>query len=636
MCGIAGQLRLTGRPVDRGLVERMCAGIEHRGPDARGLHHEPRVGLGIQRLRVIDLDTGDQPIYNEDRSVVVVLNGEIYNYRELREGLIARGHRLGTHGDTEVIAHLYEEHGADCVRHLHGMFAFALWDARRRRLVLARDRVGKKPLLYSLRGGTLSFASELHALLADDEIAREPDPTAIDRFLALGYVPGPLTAIRGVRKLPPAHTLVVEDGRAELTRYWKLDYGHKLDAPVEEIVERVRDALLTATRRRLVADVPLGAFLSGGIDSSAVVAAMAQTASEPVRTFSIGFDDAGFDELAHARRIAEQFGTAHEEFEVRADAIAILPDLVRHYGEPFADASAIPSFYLARMTRRHVTVALNGDGGDECFGGYTRYVANALASRLDAIPAPARRGIAALASRVPERGGVGSPVNRFRRLGGTLALDAPTRYARYVSWFDAGQREALYTPEFAAGIGPGAAEDVIGDAWRGASSRSVVDRMLEVDASTYLVGDLIAKIDIATMAHALEARSPFLDHELMELAASIPDDLKVRGREKKWILRHAMRGILPDEILDRPKQGFSVPLSTWLRGDLRGWAREILLDPETRSRGYFAPGAVERLLERHRAGTDADAKRIWSLVMLELWHREFVDARAADPLRSAA
>jgi asparagine synthase (glutamine-hydrolysing) len=428
MCGIAGQLRPAGDPVDQQLIARMCAGIEHRGPDARGIHHEPRVGLGIQRLRVIDLDTGDQPIYNEDRSVVVVLNGEIYNYRELRRELRGRGHRLATRGDTEVIAHLYEDYGPDCVRHLHGMFAFALWDRRRQRLLLARDRVGKKPLVYALRGGVLSFASEMQALLADDEIERNVDPAAIDAFLALGYVPTPLTAIQGVRKLPPAHTLLVENGRAELTRYWRLDYGKKLDAPVEEIVDRVRAALLEATRRRLIADVPLGAFLSGGIDSSAVVAAMAQISAEPVRTFSIGFDHEGFDELPHARRIAQQFGTRHEEFEVRANAVEILPDLVRHYGEPFADPSAIPSFYLAQMTRRHVTVALNGDGGDECFAGYTRYVANSVAERLDGIPAPLRRGLAAAAARVPDSGSVSSYANRFRRLGGTLALDPVARY----------------------------------------------------------------------------------------------------------------------------------------------------------------------------------------------------------------
>jgi asparagine synthase (glutamine-hydrolysing) len=378
----------------------------------------------------------------------------------------------------------------------------------------------------------------------------------------------------------------------------------------------------------MIADVPLGAFLSGGIDSSAVVAAMAEHSHEPVRTFSIGFDHQEFDELPHARRIAEQFGTVHEEFQVRAQAVEVVPKIVRHYGEPFADSSAIPSFYLAELTRRHVTVALNGDGGDESFGGYTRYVANALAGRLDRVPVPLRRAVSAAGRRLPAGGNVSSVRNRARRLAGTLALDGPARYARYMAWFDDQQRGALYTPGFAATAALGR-PDAIAASWADASGASVVDKMLEVDVETYLAGDLIPKIDIATMAHALEARSPFLDHELMQLAASIPATLKVRGAEKKWILREAMRGWLPDDILDRPKQGFSVPLSTWLRTDLRSWARDILLDPATLQRGYFRPTAVEDLLDRHAAGADGDDHRIWSLLMLELWHREFIDPHPA-------
>ena len=636
MCGIVGQLRPPDRAVDHGLLARMCAGLEHRGPDSRGIHCEGRAGLGIQRLRVIDLNTGDQPIYNEDRSVVVVLNGEIYNYRELRSELQARGHNFATQGDTEVIAHLYEEHGAACVQHLHGMFAFAVWDRRREQLLLARDRVGKKPLLYALRNGTLSFASEMGALLQDGEIPRAVDHAALDRYLAYGYVPSPLTALRDVRKLPPAHTLLVREGRVTLERYWSLDYSRKLDAPVEEIAERIRAGLLAATRKRLISDVPLGAFLSGGIDSSAVVAAMAQESAEPVRTFSIGFDHEGYDELPHARAIAQRFGTIHEEFLVRAEAVEVVPKIVRHYGEPFADSSAIPSFYLAELTRRHVTVALNGDGGDESFAGYQRYVANAVAGRLDRLPMAMRRPLAALTARLPHGGEVASVTNKARRLAGTLALDPAARYGRYVSWFDDAERAALYTPDFAELVGVRPAGEVIGLPWAAASGDSVVDRMLEVDVSTYLVDDLIAKIDIATMAHGLEARSPFLDHELMQLAASIPAELKIRGGEKKWILRQALRAWLPDEVLDRPKQGFSVPLSSWLRTDLRQWAGEVLLDRRTLDRGYFDHRAVHGLLDRHAAGTDADAKKIWALVMAELWHREFVDASPAHVLRAAA
>jgi asparagine synthase (glutamine-hydrolysing) len=636
MCGIVGQLRPPGQPVEHELVAQMCAGLEHRGPDSRGIHQEGRIGLGIQRLRVIDISTGDQPIYNEDKSIVVVMNGEIYNYRELRADLRRRGHTLATKGDTEVIVHLYEEYGADCVRHLQGMFAFSLWDERRQQLLLARDRVGKKPLLYTLNDGTLSWASEMQALLADRSIPREVDPVAIDRFLALGYVPTPMSAIRGVRKLPPAHTLLMRDGAITLQRYWALDYTQKLDAPVQEICERIREGLRSATRKRLVSDVPLGAFLSGGIDSSAVVAAMAEASSEPVRTFSIGFDHQQFDELPHARRIAEQFGTVHEEFQVRADAVDVMPKLARHYGEPFADSSAIPSFYLAEMAGRHVTVALNGDGGDESFGGYTRYVANALAARLDRIPAPLRRGVAAIGRRVPEGDDIGGVRNKFRRLAGTLALDAPARYGRYMAFLDDGQRGALYAPGFARELNGLDIPDPIADAWAAASGSSAIDRMLETDVRTYLVDDLIAKVDIATMAHALEARSPLLDPELMQLGASIPADMKVRGQEKKWILREAMRGWLPDDILDRPKQGFSVPLSDWLRGDLKSWAHEVLLDRETLGRGYFEPAAVRGILDRHAAGIDGEAKRIWAMLTLELWHREFIGAPSGDQLAPAA
>ena len=626
MCGIVGQVRPRGSAVASGLSERMCALLEHRGPDARGIHCDGNVALGIQRLRVIDLDTGDQPIYNEDRSVIVVLNGEIYNYRELRADLRRRGHQLTSNGDTEVIAHLYEEYGVDCVRRLHGMFAFALWDTRRQQLLLARDRVGKKPLVYCERDGVLSFASEMAALLGDDEIVREVDYEALDAYLALGYVPAPMTALRGVTKLPPGHTLTLRDGRTELRRYWKLDYSAKLtDVPVDELCERLRAGLLTATRQRMVSDVPLGAFLSGGIDSSAVVAAMAQQSTEPVRTFSIGFDDQGFDELPHARQVAERFGTVHEEFQVRAQAIEVVPKIVRHYGEPFADSSAIPSFYLAELSRRQVTVALNGDGGDESFAGYTRYVANRLAGRLDVIPGGLRRAVADVAARLPADGRVESLQNKVRRFAGALALEAPARYAAYMSWFDRAQRRELYTPAFLAGAGL-TGDRVITSAWAGSSGASIIDKMLEVDVNTYLVGDLIAKIDTATMSHGLEARSPFLDHELMEFAASIPASLKVRGSEKKWILREALRGWLPDEILDRPKQGFSVPLSGWLRGDLRSWSREVLLDRETLDRGYFSRDVIASLLDRHAAGRDDDAKRIWALLMLELWHREFIDA----------
>ncbi|HKP91374.1 MAG TPA: asparagine synthase (glutamine-hydrolyzing), partial [Thermoleophilaceae bacterium] len=391
MCGIAGQVRDDGSPVEAALLDSMCDALEHRGPDSRGVHRSDGSGLAIQRLRVIDLDTGDQPIYNEDRSVAVVLNGEIYNYRELREELRGRGHELATRGDTEVIAHLYEEEGPSCVRRLHGMFAFAVWDARRRQLVLARDRVGKKPLFYSERAGGLSFASELRSLIRDPEISREIDHQAMDSYLTYQYVPGPRTAFRAVSKLPPASVLVRRDGRSSIERYWRLDYSRKrpaADGP--ELEGELRDQITRAVRRRMVADVPLGAFLSGGVDSSAIVAAMAEASAQPVKTFAIGFDDDEFNELPAARTVAERFATDHHEFVVEPNAVELIPRIVRHHGEPFADSSAIPTFYLSEMTRRHVTVALSGDGGDESFAGYTRYVSNGALAKLDRLPVSAR------------------------------------------------------------------------------------------------------------------------------------------------------------------------------------------------------------------------------------------------------
>ena len=624
--------RMDGR-----LLERMCVALEHRGPDSRGMFVENGVGLGIQRLRVVDLETGDQPIFNEDRSVVVVLNGEIYNFEALRADLVKRGHRFGTQGDTEAIVHAYEEYGIDCVRHLHGMFAFALWDKRRQRLLIARDRVGKKPLFYSVGPSGLSFASELRALIEDHTIPREVDPGAVDCFLAYGYVPAPFSIFGSVSKLPPAHTLVMENGRATISRYWELDYSQKLAVTdPRELHEPIRDAIRDATRKRLVADVPLGAFLSGGIDSSAVVAAMAEASSNPVKTFSIGFDHDAFNELPHARQVAELFGTDHHEFLVRADAVDMVPRMVRHYGEPFADASAIPCFYLAEMTRRHVTVALNGDGGDESFSGYTRYVSNRLAKQLERLPAPLRRAAAFAAGRHAP-GEITSIANKARRLAEGLPLDQPARYALYVSWFKERQRAELYTEEFAALTGRSPAREVIEGPWRAASGEHILDKMLEVDVSTYLPGDLIPKIDIATMAYSLEARSPLLDHQLMEFAASIPAELKVRGREKKWILREALRDWLPGDVLDRPKQGFTPPVGHWFRNELRELSRDVLLDEQSMARSYFKPAEVRAMLDRHHSGQSDETKRLWALFVLELWHREFVDgAPSSTALEEAA
>jgi asparagine synthase (glutamine-hydrolysing) len=629
MCGIAGQARAGGEPVREALLHQMCEAIEHRGPDSRGTHGAPGIGLGIQRLRVIDLLTGDQPISNEDGTVTVVLNGEIYNYRELRKDLERRGHKFSTRTDTEVIVHLYEEKGPDLVHDLHGMFGIALWDSERRRLVLARDRLGKKPLFYALRDRTLTFASELNAVMRDPDIPDEVDLQALDAYLALRYVPHPLSIYRAVRKLPPAGRLIWDDGAVRIDRYWRLSYRPE-QGPTNgvEYGEAIREAVRRATRRRLISDVPLGAFLSGGIDSSAVVAAMAEASSEPVKTFSIGFVTSRpeFNELPYARLVAEKFGTDHHEEMVEPDVVTMLPRVVRAFGEPFADPTALPTFRLAELTRRHVTVALTGDGGDEAFGGYDRYAANLLLARFDRLPKSVRRTVARVGAQIPPDPVINSTQSRLRRLAAALPLDPSDRYLAYMSGLTEGvDRTGAYTPEARPQPGEGWVDGAVRAAWENADADGLVDHMLATDSELYLPGDLLAKVDIASMHYSLEARCPLLDHELMELAASAPPELKVDGREKKVGFRAALRGWLPDEILDRPKRGFELPIADWLRGDLGSFAQDVLMDPQTRQRGLLSPAYAGDLLKRHIEGREDHSRQIWTLLVLELWQRESKD-----------
>jgi asparagine synthase (glutamine-hydrolysing) len=638
MCGIAGKVAETGA-VPAALLEAMCEAQRHRGPDSRGIYRGEGVGLGVQRLRVIDLETGDQPIYNEDRSVVVVLNGEIYNFRRLREELQRKGHRFRTEGDTEVIVHLYEEHGERCVERLAGMFAFALWDERRRRLLIARDRVGKKPLHYyhdHAGDGSLRFASELQALIVDGSVPRELDPSSLDEFLAYGYINAPETIWRHVRKLPPGHLLVWEEGEVEVRRWWQLEYAEKISADLPELEGELRAQVSAAVRRRMVADVPLGAFLSGGIDSSIILSEMAFHSSEPVRTFSIGFGQDAYNELPQARMVAERFGTEHTEFTVTPDAVGLLPKLAHHYGEPYADSSAIPSFHLAELTRQHVTVALNGDGGDESFGGYLRYVANAASGWLDAIPRPPRQLLAGLAARMLSAGERRSKSAYARRYLTALGEDGPGRYAAHLGIYDSAARARLLSPDVQAAVDPTRVARMIREPWEAADGPSLLDVILETDVKTYLPGDLLTKVDIATMAYSLEARSPLLDHEVMEFAAALPARYKVRGRQKKWLLRRAYRGQLPDEILDGPKRGFGVPLAGWFRDELRGWTREVLLAPETGG-GLLEPTEVRRIVSEHQEGRDDHSAQIWSLLCFESWRREFADGSGgARPTEASA
>jgi asparagine synthase (glutamine-hydrolysing) len=616
VCGICGLLAPSGRP-DPALVERMNAVIVHRGPDEGSVDSFGRCVLGNRRLRVIDLATGSQPVANETGDVVAVFNGELYNFRELRSEL--SGHEIRGTGDTPVIPHLYEEDGPEFVRRLSGMFAIALWDAGRERLVLARDRVGKKPLLWTrLPDGTLAFASELKALLQLPGVSREVDPAALDAYLALAYVPGG-TALQGIEKLPPGHVLVAERGSVRVEPYWTLEPRQEQLAEGEWL-ERVRATVGAAVRKRLVADVPLGALLSGGIDSSVVVAELAKTEGT-VRTFTVGFGEARYDERQYARAVAERYGTEHEEIVVEPDVTELLPRLVTAFDEPLGDEAALPQFVVSQLARRHVTVALTGDGGDESFAGYERYTAVRLAGRV-ALPG------AGAAARVLRWAGRREPRSRANRAGRLLeiaALPAAARYGRLMEVFPAALREELWEPGFVAAPVP--ASDLLGPA-PGAG----IAGLQRLDVATYLPGDLLLKADIASMAHSLELRSPLLDHEVLELGVSLPDSLKTQGMRGKVALRRAFADALPPEVAARGKAGFGVPISRWFRGELRRLASDVLLDDRARSRGQLRPAAVERLLAEHAAGRADHGHRLWCLLMLELWQRTYVDATVPVPV----
>jgi asparagine synthase (glutamine-hydrolysing) len=606
----------------------MCDTIRHRGPDDAGVWLGDGVGLGHRRLSIIDLSpAGHQPMTNEDGSVWVVFNGEIYNFQTLRLDLEAKGHRFRSNSDTEVIVHLFEEYGADCVRHLHGMFAFAAWDTRAHTLLLARDRVGKKPLKYALLpDGRLLFASEIKALLASGQIGREVDLEAIDAFLTFGYVPAPKTGLVQVRKLPPAHRLVWKGGTIQIDRYWNLDFSRKVQRSIPEWQEAVRGAVRNAVERRLIADVPLGAFLSGGIDSSIVVACMAQSAPGAVETFSIGFEHESYNELPYARAVAEQYGTRHHEFIVREDEAALIPVLAGLYDEPLGDSSALPTYLLSRETRAHVTVALSGDGGDEGFAGYDRYqrfsklrrllgwlrtgptISTAIAPALDLLPPKLAR----------EADG----------LIGLAARDLATSYAWMVRIFTDQEKKRLRGPALRAlGCPPGSRwlahwlEDPrAGD--------TLLDRISFTDFMSYLPEDVLVKVDLASMAHGLEVRCPLLDSEVIELAASAPSEVRMQGGEPKSLLRSAFLRDLPPLLHNRPKMGFSPPTQPWFRKQWRSLAQEFLTGRDARIHSYLESSAVRVLLDDHVAGRSSNGYHLWSLLMLELWHREVVEARS--------
>ena len=639
MCGITGFVYTDlERPAEREVLERMNGAITHRGPDADGFHMDGHVGLTMRRLSIIDLQGGDQPIYNEDHTIAVVFNGEIYNFVELRDELEALGHHFATATDTEVLAHGYEEWGPERLSdRLNGMFAFAIWDARRGVLVLARDRTGKKPLHYCFRPSVgLIFGSEIKSLLLHPDVPRDVDHKALWHYLSLQATPEPRSAFEAIRKLPPGHMMKWMPSRGRtpaVAQYWQPSFEPKWKGSEAELAERLRGVVTKSVRRRLISDVPLGAFLSGGIDSSIIVGLMAAESDRPVRTFTIGFEEKRFSEAKHARRVANYFSTEHVEEIVRWDVEDTLPKIIDAVDEPFADPAALPTYHLARITRQHVTVALNGDGGAETHAGYQRHLLDRLTwpvNWLSRTPAsrPAAAAWRALTRVIPVRTDLPPERNwalGIRRLAQVMEIGPEASLLRWSSYFSEPMKRALATPEFRQLSGMPSTVALHRQIYRRSRAEDALDCTLATDLPLYLASVLLVKADRMTMAHSLEGRSPFLDAEHVDFAARLPVDCKLRGRTQKYLLKRAFAKLLPPEIIERPKQGFAIPVGEWLRGPLRDMMRDALLSPAARGRGLFRTRELKRLLREHDTGRNDHGKRLWALLMLELWFQRRVD-----------
>ena len=627
MCGIAGIMSFNGRPVSSEEMSAMCTAMVHRGPDDEGFYIGPGVGLGMRRLSIIDLQTGRQPVHNEDGTVGVVFNGEIYNFRDLRRKLEQRGHVFSTATDTEVIVHLYEDFGPHCVEHLRGMFAFALWDGRRRQLLLARDRLGIKPLYYAEIAGRLLFASELKAILQLPEVARSLNWRAVSHLFTGLTTPPAESIIEGVRKLEPGHFLLASPGKApQIERYWEVRFEPDYSRSEEDYAEELRERLEESIALHLVSDVPLGAFLSGGIDSSSVVATMARLAPGPVKTFSIGFLERDFNELGYARLVAKRFGTDHHELILEPNVVDILEDLAWHLDEPFGDPSAIPTFMVSKLAADYVTVVLSGDGGDELFAGYDKYLVEGRERSFRFVPARIRRLLGLLSRLMPEG-------MRGRNLLRHFSLPEVERCLDNVTLFRLEDKQRLFRKEAFERLSHydpfrlEAEELKHGDGhW--------LTKLQSLDLQRYLPLDILTKVDRMSMAHSIETRVPLLDHELVEFAATIPPELRLRNGRTKYIFKRAMPGILPDEVIDRPKHGFGIPLGRWFRGQLGNFVRELLLSETSRRRGIFNTSYVEELVQRHENGRELDL-HLWTLISFELWCRTFLDHRSQNSFRSA-
>lgn len=630
MCGICGLIDSKGGFVSPERIRSMSDKMVHRGPDDSGSYLDtgslPHVGLGHRRLSIIDLSSkGRQPMSNEDGTVWLVLNGEIYNYRELRESLKEKGHIFRSDTDTEVLIHLYEEHGQGCAGFLRGMFAFAVWDKNTGTLTAARDRAGKKPFLYFDQNGLFCFASEFASLLSCGLVDKDVNLESIDDYLSFGYIPAPATIYNNIRKLMPGHILVHKQGRTVVSPYWKPDYSAKIRIGEKEAASETLRMLEDAVSIRLRSDVPLGAFLSGGIDSSAVVALMARSLGKKVRTFSIGFNEKFYDELRYARIVAKRIGTDHNEFIVKPDALDILPLLVERYGEPYADSSCLPTFYVCRETRRHVTVALNGDGGDELFAGYERYQAMRLADIYGTFPSPMRAALTRASDFIPDSISSKNRAMRIKRFVRVAGLSRKTRYFRWISIIDENLKHNLYSKELREIFAGRRASALLDPYLDKEMAADPLDRVLEADLHTYLPNDLLVKVDIASMANSLEARSPFLDHKLIEFAAALPAEYKMKHLVKKYILKKALKGIVPRENIGRKKMGFGMPVSAWFRGPLKGFLIDTVFSDKAGTKRYFNKDVLDDILKRHLRGRNDYGPHLWALMMLELWHKRFID-----------
>ena len=636
MCGITGIFDTRGgSDISRAVLQRMNDSQVHRGPDEGCLHIEPGVGLGHRRLSIIDIATGQQPLFNEDGSVVVVFNGEIYNYQQLIPELQALGHVFHTKSDTEVIVHAWESWGADCVKRFRGMFAFALWDRNRQTLFMARDRLGVKPMYYALLDdGTLLFGSELKSILAHGGLHRDIDPLAVEEYFALGYVAEPRSIFKQAKKLPPAHTLTIRRGQpvGGPVAYW--DVRFSLTNPISgadaqtELVERLKESV----RLRMIAEVPLGAFLSGGVDSSAVVAVMAGLSQGPVNTCSIGFDDPAFNESAFAQKVADRYHTNHRLEVVRSDDFDLIDTLARLYDEPYADSSAIPTYRVCQLARKHVTVALSGDGGDESLGGYRRYRQHLMEERMrDALPQSVRGPVFGLLGRLYPKADWAPRMFRAKTTFEGLSRSSVEAYFHSVSILRNPMREALFSQSFKTELAGYNAHDVFCRHAAQAGTDDPLALIQYLDIKTYLVGDINTKVDRASMAHSLEVREPLMDHELVEWLATLPSSLKIHGQEGKYVFKKAMESHLPQDVLYRPKMGFAVPLARWFRGPLKQRVRDAVLGERLAATGWFSPVYLQHLVEAHQSGVRDYSAPLWALLMFEAFLRQVVDDHAAEP-----